>query len=97
MRFECLNRAVYGDETTITGNELEVAWSQLSASEVQELKNGKVEFSCYTNNSPLHFAAGAGNKIAMEFLLVSDTWEIYFRVKRQKYNPPLFKFLSHLT
>ena len=80
MRFERFTQAVENGETTLI--ELEVAWSQLSASEVQELKNGKVEFCIHTEYSPLHCAAGAGKKIAMEFLLVSITGEI-FRLKYQ--------------
>ena len=41
MRFERLRQAVENGETTLI--ELEVAWSQLSAFEVQELKNEKVQ------------------------------------------------------
>ena len=71
-KFECLLGAVCKAGTT--AEELEVAWSKLSAAEVQELtrEGGKLSFNGLSEFSPLHQASLTGQTTVLEFLLVSS-------------------------
>ena len=85
--FNCLLEVVTNLDTT--NDDLNVAWSELSVSEVDELtggnggadRGGKVEFNAEKEFAPLHDAAYYGNLNALEFLLVRllRKWNIKFQ------------------
>ena len=75
-KFHCLRNAAKSGKTV---EDMDVAWSQLSTAEIQELvgggrngeEGGKTLFEYDIECSPLHIAAVEGNSISLAYFLVS--------------------------